>query len=344
MHTALRLFIILPAILSILIIQGGFPVRAEVFYFKDSSGRVHISDSPVHQGFEQILPTRKEQLQPVVHPPVGNVEPETSLPEIYMVDDTSFGVLIHRHATRYQLNPNLVRAVIKVESDFDPQVVSRAGARGLMQLMPGTAKDLGVKNSFDPDQNIAGGCRYLRQMLDRFSQNLDLALAAYNAGPGRVEKAGRRIPDIRETRNYVRKVNHYMARFSSQHPGHVTASRMRRAAIDAWKRGRNARALTLFRQAAALDPTDATNPYNIGWLYAQDGYYQKAMQMYRLAIKLDPFMKAAYYNLAVTCERRGEIRESIHVWNDYISCESDTDKVATALSYIRELEKYLEGK
>lgn len=112
--------------------------------------------------------------------------------------------LIVAHARRHALDPRLVAAVIKVESDFERKAVSSSGAQGLMQLMPQTAAELGVGDPFDPAQNIAGGTRYLRQMLDRFGR-LELALAAYNAGPRAVEKH-RGIPPFAETQRYVQKV------------------------------------------------------------------------------------------------------------------------------------------
>ncbi len=116
------------------------------------------------------------------------------------------GALVERVAAKYGLDPGLLRAVVQVESDFDPGAVSSAGAMGLMQLMPDTAGLLGVRNPFDPLENLEGGARYLKSMIDRFHGDLKLALAAYNAGPGAVDYHGG-VPPYRETLSYLRKIN-----------------------------------------------------------------------------------------------------------------------------------------
>jgi len=118
----------------------------------------------------------------------------------------AFDDLIDEHASRHGIRKDLVRAVIQVESGFNPRAISNKGAMGLMQLMPATARQLGVANPFDPDQNVRGGVAYLRQLLDRYDGDERLALAAYNAGPGAVDSHGQTVPPYSETRDYVSKV------------------------------------------------------------------------------------------------------------------------------------------
>jgi soluble lytic murein transglycosylase len=120
--------------------------------------------------------------------------------------------VIRRYSSQHRLHPALIRAVIKAESNFDPRAVSRAGAIGLMQLMPQTALRLDVRDMYDPDDNVGGGTKYLRQLLDRFHGNLPLALAAYNAGENAVDHY-QALPPFDETRQYVRKVLHYYRTF-----------------------------------------------------------------------------------------------------------------------------------
>lgn len=140
-------------------------------------------------------------------------EPEVTVAE-KPSGDRDIDEIIKDTAKKYGIDPNLVRAVVKTESNFDPKAVSVAGAMGLMQLMPKTAEGLGVDDAFDPVQNINGGAKYLSQMLNRYHGKIDHALAAYNWGPGNFDRSeGRYMP--RETRNYIRIVNKHLKKYSA---------------------------------------------------------------------------------------------------------------------------------
>jgi soluble lytic murein transglycosylase-like protein len=119
---------------------------------------------------------------------------------------SAYDAHIQAAAEKYGLPTPLLRAVMAVESNFDPAAVSQKGATGLMQLMPGTARDLAVDDLYDPAQNIEGGARYLRRLQDQFGNDLETVLAAYNAGPEAVRRAGGAVPPFRETQAYVKKV------------------------------------------------------------------------------------------------------------------------------------------
>lgn len=163
------------------------PADADIYRYVDASGRVHFTDTPTHGRYDMYM---KEEA------PVK-------------ASNRSYLDIIRRHATSYRLEEALVKAVIKVESDYQPRVVSRKGAQGLMQLIPQTAKDLKVSNPFDPYENIRGGSEYLRMMLDLFNNDVELALAAYNSGPSTVKRYGG-IPPYDETQKYVKKVKRYL--------------------------------------------------------------------------------------------------------------------------------------
>lgn len=129
-------------------------------------------------------------------------------------DRSALEALVEDQAQKIGLDPSLVKAVVKTESAFNPKAISSAGAQGLMQLMPATAQDLGVRHTLDPHENVEGGTRYLKSLLNKY-HSVPMALAAYNAGPGAVDKYGG-IPPYSETQNYVNRVLSYQHQYAKQ--------------------------------------------------------------------------------------------------------------------------------
>ena len=182
-------------------------VQADIYKYVDKHGRVILTDKPTHKGYKRLVKTWK-----------GWVEVEKrKRPAIDVAKNRKkFSGTIDYFARQYRLPTPLLHAVITAESSYDPDAVSRAGAVGLMQLMPGTAKRYGVKNRRNPYQNIKGGTHYLRDLLGMFDNNLVLALAAYNAGENAVKKYGNKIPPYKETQTYVRRVLSYYKQYKAQ--------------------------------------------------------------------------------------------------------------------------------
>lgn len=155
--------------------------HADIYKYVDEEGVIHLTNISKGDHYKKIIS------EDVFH------------------TQASYDHMIRSASHKYGIEPSLIEALITVESNWDSAAVSNKGAIGLMQLMPETATDMKIINPYDPGQNIEGGTRYLRFLLDRFKGNLDLALAAYNAGPTTVEKSGG-IPAIAETRKYIKKV------------------------------------------------------------------------------------------------------------------------------------------
>ena len=145
---------------------------------------------------------------------------KTPLPLPLNKSEHSFYPIILQAASKYKVDPALVKAIIKAESGYNPMAVSRKGAMGLMQLMPGTAKDLGVEDSFNPESNINAGVKYFKQLLTQFNGNVEFALAAYNAGSRRVRQH-QGIPPFKATRCYIKKVFEYYYHYKKEMGGEV---------------------------------------------------------------------------------------------------------------------------
>ena len=164
--------------------------HAQIYSWRDAAGKLVLSDRP-KEGGERTFAVGT----------TGAIRTTRAAKR-----NTTYDPIIAEHSSFHGVRADLVHAVIQAESAFNPMARSIKGAMGLMQLMPATAIAYGVSNAYDPVQNIRAGVAYLRGLLDRYSQNEELALAAYNAGPSAVEKYGGAVPPYRETRNYVSKI------------------------------------------------------------------------------------------------------------------------------------------
>lgn len=204
-----RVLYIMATLLTVMVCERA---RADIFQYTDDDGVVH---------FTNVRPQRSRGWRTVIRGGDGpertsatrdRVPARDRSPERY----SRYDAYIREASRLYQIPESFIRAIMRVESDFDPNVVSRVGAMGLMQLMPNTAASMGVRNPFDPRENILGGTRYLRILANGFSGDLVLTVAAYNAGQGAVQRY-RGVPPYEETRRYVQKVlrNYYAFRAQS---------------------------------------------------------------------------------------------------------------------------------
>ncbi len=168
--------------------------RADIYRFVDENGVVHFTNVPVEPGFTPIIKERRT----------------------IFCDESAYDGIIKKLCRRYTMDTALIKAVIKAESGFDPNAVSKKGAQGLMQLMPHKARELKVLDPFDPQENLRGGISYLRSLLDMFDGNVRLALAAYNAGENEVKRR-RGVPPFEETRTYIHKVMRFKNQYQAKH-------------------------------------------------------------------------------------------------------------------------------
>jgi soluble lytic murein transglycosylase-like protein len=177
---------------------------ADIYTFEDSEGVVHFTDAPTDRRFRIFMRDIQKDRRLRTNFGLGKLAR----------DPAEFEAIISACSREFGVDKSLVKAVIHAESGYNPNAVSRKGATGLMQLMPGTAQGLKVADSFNPEDNIRGGVRYLRFLLDTFKGDVSLALAAYNAGLNKVAKYGG-VPPYAETRNYVSKVLTYQRSYTA---------------------------------------------------------------------------------------------------------------------------------
>jgi hypothetical protein len=173
------------------VLRGGVRLNVTGYEILGDRYRLHLKSGTAEVLAEDVVGIEPEEIFEPVEEPLS--------------DKTPFQKVIRAAAARYHVDADLIHCVIAIESNFDPKAVSAKNARGLMQLLPQTAAQFGVKDIFDPQENVNAGTKYLRQLMDKYN-NLTLALAAYNAGPERVDQYGRRVPPYLETMKYVQRI------------------------------------------------------------------------------------------------------------------------------------------
>ncbi|KQC11314.1 MAG: hypothetical protein APR62_10110 [Smithella sp. SDB] len=187
------------AVSTALIITMANVAHGDIYKYVDKEGVLHLTNVPTDHNIKYVMIMREKRI-------LFNAN----------LDVTKYDELIAKAANKFNLDSALIKAVIKAESNFNHRAVSRAGAQGLMQLMPSTASALNVDDSFHPEKNIEGGARYLRYLINTYKGDLTLALAAYNAGEKAVAKYNYNIPPYRETQDYVKRVFSFYKSFSKQ--------------------------------------------------------------------------------------------------------------------------------
>jgi soluble lytic murein transglycosylase-like protein len=180
--------------MAAVLLASPLTVSAQIYAWRDTAGNLVLSDKA------------KDPSARTYNVAVRNTATEFKTTKPLSGRAAKYQDLIEEHAAINTVSPDLVRAVIQAESAFNPRALSPKGAMGLMQLMPGTAAEFGVLDAYNPAENIRAGVKYLKQLLDTYDGKVELALAAYNAGPGAVKKYGGTVPPYRETRNYVAKI------------------------------------------------------------------------------------------------------------------------------------------
>jgi soluble lytic murein transglycosylase-like protein len=215
-----------PNLLYCLLLMMGTPLHADVYKMIGRNGQVIFTDKPEGSGYHLVIKSNRPapsaaapSAVPLSRPRgpsgdiiLGNGPRPVAVPDIRAARpqrggrQLQYARLVERAAEAHGLDPWLLHAVIQAESSYNPQAVSHKGAKGLMQLMPGTAERYGVRDPYDPEDNVFGGARYLRDLMGMFGSDVRLAVAAYNAGEGNVMKYGNQVPPFSETQGYVSKV------------------------------------------------------------------------------------------------------------------------------------------
>jgi soluble lytic murein transglycosylase-like protein len=200
------------------------PVHAQIVSYVDDSGRRIFMNEESNFTVRKAKATSPRGFMGLGWAPSGSSATDQPLAPVALENRAKIDEMIREVSARYSVDPALIRAVVQTESNWNSSAISRRGALGLMQLVPTTAMQMGVNNAFDPKQNLDGGVHYLQTLLRRYNGDLDRSLAAYNAGPGAVDRAGG-VPRFRETRDYVQRITSSYYRSGSERLPQAMATR-----------------------------------------------------------------------------------------------------------------------
>lgn len=256
--------------------------------------------------------------------------------------ESYYDSFIYKYSKLYKVPSHLIKSIIRCESHFNRTARSSQGAIGLMQLIPSTGKKFGAKDLFNPDQNIKAGVKYLAWLLKMFDGNLQLALSAYNAGPGNVQKYNG-VPPFKETRKYLKKVD-FFSRYYSQKPLQINRKEVAEyelfeKAMKHVENGEKIRSINLFRQASeSFKPADVAY-FNIGYLYDEMGYSAHAEQNYLSAIKENPYLYEAYNNLAIIYEKQIRYDKALKILKKFLpfALSRDRESVEKVILELKQL-------
>ena len=295
---------------------------AESYSRKDAMANAHITENVVTGAGYEIVPGTGKQFQ--------------SFQKI-VVTGSEFDSLISRAALQTGLDSTLIRALIKVESNFNPRALSPKGAKGLMQLMPALARYYGVKEPFDPVANIMAGSSYLKALQDRFV-TLDKTLAAYKTSPSQVEELGD-APPFAETQKYITRVKWYYQNYYKS-LNLVNLKGVHEAfdqACSAFEKGDFRRSAYLFGLVLNKYPASSETNYNLALVEEKRGKLTESVNLYRQALRYDPYCMEACYNLAILYERLSLLDETLLTLKSCLQCELSPVSQRQIRFYMQEL-------
>jgi tetratricopeptide (TPR) repeat protein len=309
-----------------------------IYYYKDDNGNIFITDKPPEndERYKIAVPTRKKKKG------IKSSVKEHIQKKMILNENNEYDTIINKYALEFNLSPFLIKAMIRVESNFNRFAKSSSNALGLMQLKESTAKDMGIKKGlFDANENIRCGSKYLKLMHDMFNDQ-NLAIAAYNVGPGTIKRE-KDYRHIEVAKNYVEKVKWYYNYYKEHSVDFNEVKKLNSEAFDKYKNNKIKESIDLYENIIKVAPNFPDAYFNLGVIYAEHGMIYASITMYKKAIDKNPYLEEAYYNLAIIYENQNYIENALEYWEKYKEIVSTKDKLIEVKRYIKELVEYLEN-